>query len=160
MGKIFDRSELKEAVRKWRSAGKTIVFTNGCFDILHRGHVEYLNLSKKLGDILVLGINSDKSVRILKGEGRPLVPEEDRAFILSQLISVDAVSIFEEETPINLLKIVLPDILVKGGDYKIEEVVGREIVEEYKGKVVTIPVITETSTTSVIEKIKSTKRRS
>jgi D-beta-D-heptose 7-phosphate kinase/D-beta-D-heptose 1-phosphate adenosyltransferase len=160
LGKIFDRSELKEAVRKWRSAGKTIVFTNGCFDILHRGHVEYLNLSKELGDILVLGLNSDKSVRILKGEGRPLVPEEDRAFILSQLISVDAVSIFEEETPHNLLRVVSPDILVKGGDYTLEEVVGREIVEEYNGKIVTVPVITGTSTTNVIEKIKSTNRGS
>ena len=114
--KVKTPSEMKKELDRMKAGGKKIVFTNGCFDILHRGHVEYLNLSKELGDILVLGLNSDKSVRILKGEGRPLVPEEDRAFILSQLISVDAVSIFEEETPHNLLKVVLPDILVKVDD--------------------------------------------
>ena len=134
MGKIINRSDLDEAVKKWRADEKVIVFTNGCFDIIHRGHVEYLSKAKSLGDILILGLNSDKSVEKLKGEGRPFVSEKDRAFILSQLVPVDAVSVFEEETPLDLIKLVMPDVLVKGGDYT-EEILEKTVVEAHGGKI-------------------------
>ncbi|TFG99948.1 MAG: D-glycero-beta-D-manno-heptose 1-phosphate adenylyltransferase [Calditrichales bacterium] len=150
---ILDKNSLIDALNNWRSQNKTVVFTNGCFDILHRGHVEYLNAAKKLGDILVLGLNSDESVKRLKGETRPYVEENDRAFILSQLISIDAVVIFREDTPEDLLHLVKPDILAKGGDYSVDQVVGREIVEAYGGKVVTISLVDGRSTTDLIGKI-------
>ncbi len=159
MGKVFDRTALIEAVNMWRSQGKVIVFTNGCFDILHRGHVEYLNDAKRLGDLLVLGLNSDLSVSRLKGPDRPVVSEDDRAFILSQLISVDAVYVFDEDTPIPLLEVLKPDILVKGGDYSLDQVVGREVVEKNGGKVVTIPLVKGRSTTDLIGKIQTQKLR-
>ena len=159
MGKVFDRTALIEAVNMWRSQGKVIVFTNGCFDILHRGHVEYLNDAKGLGDLLVLGLNSDLSVSRLKGPDRPVVSEDDRAFILSQLISVDAVYVFDEDTPIPLLEVLMPDILVKGGDYSLDQVVGREVVEKNGGKVVTIPLVKGRSTTDLIGKIQTQKLR-
>lgn len=155
MGKILSRAELEVDLKKWRSAGKIIVFTNGCFDILHRGHVEYLNKSKNLGDILILGLNSDQSLRLLKGPGRPYVSEEDRAYILSQLLSVDVVTIFEEETPYNLIKAVQPDILVKGGDYSPGQIVGRDVVEKYGGKVIPITLVEGKSTTGLIERIRN-----
>lgn len=157
LGRILNRSDLSDAVEKWRAEGKVIVFTNGCFDIIHRGHVEYINKAKKMGDILVLGLNSDQSVRKLKGAGRPYVSEIDRAYILSQLIPVDAVSIFEEETPLNLIKVVKPDVLVKGGDYSIDNIVGKNEVEQDGGTVVAIPLVEGKSTTGLIEKIKNTK---
>jgi rfaE bifunctional protein nucleotidyltransferase chain/domain len=157
LGKIYNKKELKEAVEKWRSAEKVIVFTNGCFDILHRGHVEYITNAKKLGDILVLGLNSDNSLKKLKGTGRPYVSQNDRAYILSQLIAVDAVSIYEEETPLNLLKLVKPDVLVKGGDYLLDEIVGKKEVEEDGGTVIVIPLVKGRSTTGLIEKIKNIK---
>lgn len=155
MGKILSRTKLEVDLKRWRSTGKIIVFTNGCFDILHRGHVEYLNQAKKLGDILILGLNSDQSVRLLKGPGRPYVSEEDRAYILSQLLSVDVVTIFEEETPYNLIKAVQPDILVKGGDYSPDQIVGKDIVEKYGGKVIPITLVDGKSTTGLIEKIRN-----
>jgi rfaE bifunctional protein nucleotidyltransferase chain/domain len=154
LGKILNRDDLKDAVEKWRSANKIIVFTNGCFDIIHRGHVEYISDAKKMGDILVVGLNSDKSVNKLKGFGRPYINQSDRAFILSQLISVDVVSIFEDETPLKLIKLVKPDVLVKGGDYSPNEIVGREEVEREGGKVVAIPLVAGRSTTGLIEKIR------
>jgi len=157
LGKIINRSDLDEAVKKWRVDEKVIVFTNGCFDIIHRGHVEYLSKAKSLGDILILGLNSDKSVEKLKGEGRPFVSEKDRAFILSQLIPVDAVSVFEEETPLDLIKLVMPDVLVKGGDYTPDTIVGRKEVEKSGGTVVAIPLVQGRSTTGLIEKIRNTK---
>lgn len=153
MGRTFNRVQLGEAVKKWRAEEKIIVFTNGCFDIIHRGHVEYLTKAKELGDVLVVGVNSDKSVEKLKGSGRPFVPEKDRAYILSQLLAVDAVSIFDEETPLNLVKLVMPDVLVKGGDYILETIVGRTEVEESGGTVVAIPLVAGRSTTGLIEKI-------
>jgi len=153
LGIILDKNSLTDVLKDWRSQNKTIVFTNGCFDILHRGHVEYLNAAKKLGDILVLGLNSDESVKRLKGETRPYVEENDRAFILSQLISIDAVVIFREDTPKDLLHLIKPDILAKGGDYSVDQVVGREIVEAYGGKVVTISLVDGRSTTDLIGKI-------
>jgi rfaE bifunctional protein nucleotidyltransferase chain/domain len=129
VGIVIEREALRVSVINWRKQKKVIVFTNGCFDILHRGHVEYLNKAKELGDILILGLNSDASIRRLKGPERPVVLEDDRAFMLSQLISVDAVTIFDEDTPIPLLKYIKPDILVKGGDYSLDQVVGRDVVE-------------------------------
>jgi rfaE bifunctional protein nucleotidyltransferase chain/domain len=153
LGAIYNIKELLDQVTLWRKEGKRIVFTNGCFDIIHRGHIEYLRYAKSYGDILILGLNSDRSVRALKGAKRPYNNEDDRAFILSQLVSVDAVCIFDEDTPNRLLENIKPDILVKGGDYTVETVVGREIVEGYGGEVKTVPLIKGKSTTSLIDKI-------
>lgn len=157
MGRIIKRSELAKEIRKWREEQKVIVFTNGCFDIIHRGHVEYLNKAKSLGDILILGLNSDTSVKKLKGADRPYVSEQDRAYIMSQMVPVDVVSIFNEETPLNLIKTVMPDVLVKGGDYTPDTIVGRKEVEQNGGKVVAIPLVKGRSTTGLIEKIKNSK---
>ena len=133
-----------------KSFNKKIVFTNGCFDILHRGHVTYLKHAKTLGDILVLGLNSDDSVRRLKGSDRPVNNEQDRAVVLEALECIDYIVIFEEDTPLNLIKNVMPDILVKGGDYKAEDVVGKE----YAGRVEIIDFVEGYSTTSTINKLK------
>lgn len=141
--------------KKLKEEGKIVVFTNGCFDIIHRGHVEYLNQAKSLGDYLIIGLNSDKSVRKLKGEGRPVNSEKDRAFILSNLKSVDCIIIFEEDTPYNLISAILPDILVKGGDWKENDIVGSDIVKTAGGKVMSLKFIDNYSTTSIINKIKS-----
>lgn len=138
-----------------KNASVRIVFTNGIFDILHRGHVTYLEEAKSLGDILILGLNSDESARRLKGKDRPFVDQDDRAFVLSRLESVDIVSIFEDDTPINLIKNIKPDVLVKGGDYNLSEIVGRDFVESNGGKVCTIPFIIGKSTTNLINKIKN-----
>lgn len=137
---------------------KTVVFTNGCFDILHAGHVQYLKTARELGDELIVGLNSDDSVRRLKGEGRPVNCQEDRAEILRSLSFVDRVEIFDEDTPLELIKKVKPDVLVKGGDYTANEVVGRDVVEANGGKVVILPFLDGKSTTSIIDKIRSTER--
>lgn len=150
---ILSRETLSAVVGESRAAGKKIVFTNGVFDIIHKGHVEYLNRAKDLGDILVVAINSDSSVRRIKGEKRPIVPESDRAYVVSNLKSVDYVCLFEEDTPYETIKIIRPDILVKGADWKVEDVVGRDIVEAIGGKVVTIKYIEGRSTTNIIKKI-------
>jgi rfaE bifunctional protein nucleotidyltransferase chain/domain len=154
LGTIFNQIELHDQIQKWRADRKIIVFTNGCFDIIHRGHIEYLIQAKSLGDMLIIGLNSDTSVKVLKGENRPYMNQNDRAFILAHLKPVDAVSIFEEETPYNLIDIVRPDFLVKGGDYKPEQVVGRDIVESYGGEVVIIPYISGYSSSQIIDKIR------
>ena len=154
MNKICSREKLKKKIDALRGEGKKIVFTNGCFDILHVGHTRYLRDAKKQGDILVLGLNSDESVRTLKGEKRPLTPENERADILASLESVDYVTIFHELTPLKLIEYLRPHVLVKGGDWKEEEVVGRESVGKWGGKVVIIPEIKGSSTTNVIEKVK------
>lgn len=146
--KITDIEKLKEILNK-KNNGKKIVFTNGCFDILHRGHVEYLQKAKGLGDLLVLGLNSDSSVKRLKGESRPINNEKDRAIILSALECVDYIIIFYEDTPLELIKNLKPDILVKGGDYKIENVVGREYAKE----TVLIDFVDGYSTTKIIKNI-------
>ena len=156
MGKVIKRNEIVQYVSFWRKSGKKIVFTNGCFDVLHRGHVEYLIAARKYGDLLVVGVNTDSSVKKLKGDNRPLVGEQDRAFILSQIIPVDAVVLFSEDTPYNMISEVKPDVLVKGGDYSVDEVVGREIVEASGGEVIIIPLVTGRSTTNLIKKIRST----
>ena len=137
-----------------RSGIKELVFTNGCFDIIHRGHVEYLNQAKALGKSLVIGVNSDASVRRLKGEGRPVNNENDRAFVLSNLKSVDAVIIFDEDTPYELIKAVRPDFLVKGGDWKEDMIVGSDVVKSYGGKVLSLKFVDSYSTTNIIEKLK------
>ena len=143
-----------------KKEGQKVVFTNGVFDILHRGHVEYLEKAKSLGDVLMLGLNSDASVKKIKGEDRPVMGQEDRAIVLAGLSSVDYICFFEEETPANLIRQLIPDILVKGGDYQIDDIVGRETVEANGGKVVTIDLVNGQSTTSLIEKmVKLAKKR-
>lgn len=151
--KIQGREALTEVRKQFSQQNKTLVFTNGCFDILHRGHVEYLQQSRMMGDALVVGLNSDDSVTRLKGKGRPLLPQEDRAFLLASLSAVDFVCIFEEDTPLELIEAIRPDVLIKGGDYQVHEIVGREVVEGHGGKVVTIPLIPNRSTSDIIRKI-------
>lgn len=136
--------------------GKKIVFTNGCFDILHRGHVTYLAEAKKLGDLLVIGLNSDASVKRLKGPERPINNEEDRKYVISQLKSVDFVEIFTEDTPLNLILKVKPDVLVKGGDWKIDQIVGGKEVIANGGDVFSLNFVDGYSTTSIIHKIQET----
>ena len=145
--------EAKKQVDDWKLSGQKIVFTNGCFDILHRGHVEYLTEAKACGDKLVTALNSDSSVRSLKGEARPIQSQEDRAVILDALESVDLVVIFDQETPAEIIKILLPDVLVKGGDYTPDTIVGADIVTENGGEIKVIPFRSGYSTSSVIEKI-------
>ena len=133
--------------------GKTLVFTNGCFDIVHAGHISYLNEAKKLGEILFVGLNSDASVKKLKGESRPVVKESDRKFVMENIKAVDFVEIFDEETPYNLIKCIRPDILVKGGDWKIENIVGHDIVQKSGGRVLALSFKQGYSTTNIIKKI-------
>jgi D-beta-D-heptose 7-phosphate kinase/D-beta-D-heptose 1-phosphate adenosyltransferase len=144
---------MREVVRRLRQAGKRIVFTNGCFDLIHVGHIRYLRAARGRGDCLIVGLNSDGSVRRLKGPGRPLVPEGERAELLAGLEMVDYVTLFHEDTPQELIAELVPDVLVKGGDYRAGEVVGRETVERAGGKVVIIPLIRGRSTTGVIRRI-------
>lgn len=153
LSKIKGLEEAKKIVSELRSKGKRIVFTNGCFDIIHLGHIRYLNEAKRLGDFLIVAINSDSSVKKIKGEKRPIIDERARAEIISALEFVDMVIIFSEETPYRLIKEIQPDILVKGGDWKEEEIVGADIVKERGGRVLTIPYVSGYSTTSIIEKI-------
>ncbi len=151
--KIKSLNEMRRLRQNFRRQEKKVVFTNGVFDILHRGHVAYLEEAGKLGDLLVLGLNSDASVRKIKGNSRPIVPQEDRAFVAAALQCVDYVCLFDEETPAALISALVPDILVKGGDYQIEEIVGRETVWENGGRVVTIPLVPGRSSTDIIGKI-------
>jgi len=151
--KILERGELGAVLGPLRAQGKTIVFTNGCFDLLHIGHVKYLQQARRLGDLLVLGLNSDASIRRLKGENRPLISEEERVQILAALDCIDYISIFDEDTPLELLQVVRPQILVKGGDYTPERVVGKELVESYGGRVELIRFVDGKSTTNIIDKI-------
>tara|TARA_B100001971_G_scaffold213155_1_gene245538 strand:- start:127072 stop:127521 length:450 start_codon:yes stop_codon:yes gene_type:complete len=148
---VNDYSELE----KIKEAGKKVVFTNGCFDILHKGHVTYLNEAKSCGDILVVGLNSDASVKRLKGETRPVNNEQDRKFVLENLKAIDFVFIFEEDTPLNLIKEVSPDVLVKGGDWKVEQIVGSDFVIANGGEVRSLNFVNGYSTTNIIHKINS-----
>ena len=152
--KILSNKNLKNTISALRQFGKKIVFTNGCFDILHPGHLKLLKEAKSFGDILIVGINSDSSVRILKGEGRPVVNQEDRLVILACLKIVDFVIIFEEETPLNLIKCISPAVLVKGGDYKLSEIVGGEHVIKNGGKVKIVKLKEGYSTSKFLKKIK------
>ena len=140
-------------INKIKSEGKKIVFTNGCFDLLHVGHIKYLSQAKDLGDILIIGLNSDKSVKKLKGNNRPINSFEDRAKLLAALKSVDLVIKFEEQTPENLIKEIIPDVLVKGGDYDIEEIVGYQTVIDNGGRVKTLSFYEGYSSTNYIDKI-------
>ncbi len=150
--KLLSRTALLERFGRPRAA--RVVFTNGVFDILHRGHVEYLLAARALGDVLVIGLNTDDSVRRLKGPERPLNPQEDRAFVLASLACVDAVTLFDEDTPRLLIAALLPDVLVKGGDYRPEEVVGRTEVEAAGGRLVLIPFVEGHSTTGLVQRIR------
>ena len=156
--KIHTRPSLAGILKKWRAENKKIVFTNGCFDIVHRGHVEYLAEAAALGDVLVIGVNSDASVRRLgKGPERPIQDEATRATILAALGFVDAVTIFDEDTPHELITHIVPHILVKGSDWSNKAVVGREIVEKNGGRVVLIDIVEGFSTTGIVQKIKRKK---
>lgn len=153
-GKILSTDEmLRERERLLRS-GRRLVFTNGCFDLLHVGHVRYLQQARALGDALVVAINSDASVRKLKGEGRPVMSEAERAEIVAALGAVDYVTVFDDTSPRSLIAKLLPDILAKGGDYQLDEIHGREEVEAAGGRVLSLPFIEGASTSSIIEKIK------
>jgi len=152
--KILKRDQLSVTLSRLRAEGKRIVFTNGCFDLFHMGHLQLLREAKKLGDVLVVGINSEDSVKRIKGEGRPFIPENDRANIVSALDCVDYVVLFSEDTPFELIKSLKPDILVKGGDYSPETVVGKEFVEGYGGKVCIIPLVQGISTSLLVDKIR------
>jgi len=132
---------------------RKVVFTNGCFELLHRGHIEYLAQARALGDVLVVGVNSVDSVRRLKGAGRPLVPEADRAAVLSNVRSVDVVTVFDEDTPLELIKALLPGVLVKGGDYDLDDIVGREVVEKAGGEVHVLPFVEGYSTTAILNRL-------
>ncbi len=143
----------KEQLEKWRKEGKKIVFTNGCFDIIHAGHVDYLEKAKSLGDILIVGLNSDNSIKRIKGEKRPIVPLKYRKKVLETLKPVDLVVVFEEDTPENLIKQVKPHVLVKGGDYTIDNIVGADFVISYGGQVKTIDFVYDISTSKIIENI-------
>lgn len=152
MNKIVSLNILKK-ILKSKHGGKTIVFTNGCFDILHYGHVRYLTAAKDQGDILIVGLNTDKSTRRLKGNSRPVNPQKDRAAVLSALQCVDYVILFDEDTPYKLIAALKPDILVKGSDWCKKKIIGRDVVLSRGGKVVTIPFVKNRSTTSIIKKI-------
>jgi D-beta-D-heptose 7-phosphate kinase/D-beta-D-heptose 1-phosphate adenosyltransferase len=153
--KILTASALMTALSARRARKERIVFTNGCFDLLHVGHTRYLQEARKLGDCLVVGLNSDASVRAIKSDGRPVVPQAQRAEVLAALACVDHVVIFDEPDPQNLIARAQPDILVKGGDWPIDQIVGREIVQARGGRVVTIPLVPDVSTTSLIRRIKT-----
>ncbi len=151
--KIKERKELSRIIKGLKAKGKRIVFTNGCFDILHLGHVRYLEKAKALGDILVVGVNSDSSVRKLKGPKRPILPERERTEILSGLGCVDYITIFNEADPLKLIDSLKPNLLVKGGDWTREQIVGREVVERSGGELIIIPFVKGASTSNVIDTI-------
>lgn len=151
--RIKSREEIKKLRQQFKEENKKVVFTNGVFDILHSGHVDYLAKSKSLGDILIVGLNSDKSVKKIKGDKRPIINESERAFVLSNLRAVDYVTLFDEETPKELIEILVPDILVKGADWQMEKIVGKDIVEKNGGEVKTIKFVSDQSTSKIIKSI-------
>ncbi|MEI7591315.1 MAG: D-glycero-beta-D-manno-heptose 1-phosphate adenylyltransferase, partial [Deltaproteobacteria bacterium] len=153
MGWHGTQTETKKEIDKLKDEGKTIVFTNGCFDILHVGHIRYLTEAKRNGDVLVVAVNSDESVRIIKGEKRPIVPEAERAEMLASLTVVDFVVIFNEPTPAEVILYLKPDILIKGGDWQKNDIIGADMVESWGGKVIIAELIENASTTNIIEKV-------
>jgi D-beta-D-heptose 7-phosphate kinase/D-beta-D-heptose 1-phosphate adenosyltransferase len=153
--RVLNDSNLGSQVEAYKKSNKKIVFTNGCFDLLHIGHVTYLEEAKKLGDVLIVGINTDASVRILKGPTRPIQNENDRSEILAALKAVDHTILFSEDTPLNLIKKIKPDVLVKGGDWKIEQIVGSDFVMSYGGQVKSLKFLNGKTTTAIIEKSKT-----
>ena len=152
--KILPLSDLQKRVQEWKNEGNTIAFTNGCFDILHAGHIASLLQASQQGDKLIVALNADASVRGLKGDGRPVNSEDARAIVMAALEMVDAVTIFEEPTPREVILAVKPDVLVKGGDYKVEDIAGAKEVIDWGGKVVINPIVEGFSTTSIIQKMK------
>jgi D-glycero-beta-D-manno-heptose 1-phosphate adenylyltransferase len=153
--KIADLKNLSLKIAAWRATGKIIAFTNGCFDILHEGHIYSLSQAAKEADILIVGVNSDASVKRLKGNDRPINHQNSRALLLASLSIIDAVVIFEEDTPLQIIKSILPDVLVKGGDYTVDQIVGAKEVIANNGKVLINPIVEGFSTTGIIEQIKS-----
>ncbi|MDQ3682464.1 MAG: D-glycero-beta-D-manno-heptose 1-phosphate adenylyltransferase [Bacteroidota bacterium] len=153
-GKVVTEKELLQKLNVWRLLGKTIVFSNGCFDILHAGHIASLSEAAQHGDVLVIGVNADVSVKKIKGGNRPLNDENSRSLLLASLSMVDAVIIFSEDTPLEIIKMIQPNVLVKGGDYAIDQIAGSKEVIAGGGKVIINPVINGFSTTSIIQKIK------
>ncbi len=154
MGRIISRREVVSLVKEEREKDRRIIFTNGCFDIIHIGHIELLRKAKDRGDILIVGLNSDRSVREIKGEGRPILDERSRATVLSSINYVDYVVIFDEKTPYSLIKAIKPDILLKGKDWKEDEIVGRDIA----GEIARVDIVPGYSTTEILEKIRKTPR--
>lgn len=156
MGTVLSRAQLVAIRQQLKKEGKRVVFTNGCFDILHRGHVDYLTKARSLGDVLVVGLNTDRSVARLKGVGRPIVEQEDRAAVLAALAAVDYVCLFDEDTPYELIRALVPDILVKGADWSPDAIVGKDIVESAGGTVHSIEFLPNRSTSRIIQKIAET----
>lgn len=152
--KIKSQEEAKKEIDRLKSERKSVVFTNGCFDILHPGHTRYLYTARALGDYLVVAVNSDQSVRAIKGEGRPILSQDARAELLAALSCVDGIVIFDEENPLKVIQYLMPHILVKGGDWKEEEIIGADVVKKAGGKVVRIPYISGFSTTEILKKIR------
>ncbi|HKP10545.1 MAG TPA: D-glycero-beta-D-manno-heptose 1-phosphate adenylyltransferase [Blastocatellia bacterium] len=152
---IFDRERLIAVRRRLRDEGRRVVFTNGCFDLLHPGHVRYLGEARGLGDALIVALNGDASVRRLKGAGRPVLNERERAEVMAALAAVDVVTVFDEDTPRELIAALLPDVLVKGGDWPLDQIVGREEVEAAGGRVLALPYLEGSSTTDIIERIRN-----
>ena len=152
--KIIERSDAVGIIRRWKDAGEEVVFTNGCFDILHLGHVDYLEKAKEKGDKLVVAINEDASVKKLKGDSRPINDQYARARLIAALEFVDLVVFFGEDTPMELITFLVPDVLVKGSDYDLSNIVGADVVLEHGGKVETIDVVEGYSTTNIVEKVK------
>lgn len=155
MSKLKSWQEIRRIISELKDQGQKIVFTNGCFDILHKGHITYLREAKALGDVLIVGLNSDNSVRRLKGATRPINNEQDRADLLSELTSVDYIVIFNEDTPYDLINYIKPDILVKGGDWKASQIVGSDIVKAAGGKVVSLKFLAGYSTSEMINRMKN-----
>lgn len=153
MGRIVELDELLAMRREWRHYGTKVAFTNGCFDLIHRGHVEYLQSARALADVLVIGLNTDASVQRLKGPARPITPQEDRAVVLAALECVDYVVFFDEDTPLELIRALQPEVLAKGEDYQIEEIVGHDIVQAAGGRVERIPLTHGRATSKIIAKI-------
>jgi D-glycero-beta-D-manno-heptose 1-phosphate adenylyltransferase len=152
--KIYSLEELENQVNAWKQAGEEVVFTNGCFDIIHRGHIEVLVQTADLGNRLIIGLNSDSSIQKLKGKNRPIIDEQSRAILLASFSFVDAVILFSEDTPINLIRTLKPDVLAKGGDYEISTIVGHKVVQENGGEVILVPFVDGFSSTTIIDKIK------
>lgn len=157
--KILDKNALEHQLMRWRFLGKKIVFTNGCFDILHLGHVDYLSKAADLGNILIVGVNSDASTKVLKGPSRPINDEIQRTTLLASLHFTDGIVLFDESTPLELIKLIQPDVLVKGSDYNLSNIVGSDVVQSYNGSVQTIDFIPGYSTTLIEEKIKSNLKK-
>lgn len=155
--KIKTLKEIKKIVEFLKKEKKTIVFTNGCFDLIHPGHIKLLKEAKALGDILIVGLNRDSSIKKIKGKDRPIMNEKERAEIIASFFMVDYVVLFGDKTPKRLIKAILPHYIVKGSDYKVEEVVGKEIIEKYGGKVILVPILKDYSTTNILKRIKNEK---